>query len=84
MQVSNVGANDEGWPWVDQIPKERACDPTVLTDSSLKMPHFLHYCQHYVIDELKDRPEGGSLFSKYQVRHVSNKLAATFSTADTQ
>ena len=67
MMVSNTGAGDEAWPWVDAIPKARTCDPAILTDDSLKLPHFLHYCQRY---EHVDKPpyaDTAWIFSKYQV-----------------
>ena len=55
---------------------ERGCDPTILTEPGRPLPTFLHYCQHYEIDELKRAAaDGGAgdgggapwLFSKYQV-----------------
>lgn len=53
LMVSNVGAGGEGWPWVDKLPMDRGCDPSILTDPDFELPSFLHYCQRYEIDELK-------------------------------
>ena len=64
LMVSNVDAGDEGWPWIDQLPNDRACDPHLLTEN-YPLPTFLHYCQSYVHPDLDSSQ--GSLFSKYQV-----------------
>jgi hypothetical protein len=64
LMVSNVDASDEGWPWVDKLPRDRACDPDILTED-YPLPIFLHYCQSYVHPDLAPNP--ASLFSKYQV-----------------
>lgn len=53
LMVSNVQAGGEGWPWVDKLPMDRGCDPTILTDPSFRLPTFLHYCQRYEIENLK-------------------------------
>ena len=26
------GAGGEGWPWVDKLPMDRGCDPSILKD----------------------------------------------------
>jgi hypothetical protein len=74
LMVSDVGAGGEGWPWVDKIPMDRACDPTVLTDPAYNLPFFLHYCQAYKINEFQQNSRGHDkdnhpnfLYSKYQV-----------------
>jgi len=67
MMVSNVGAGDEGWPWIDALPMDRGCDPSLLTDMSTPLPTFLHYCQTYRHPDLTASHSPGSLFSKYQV-----------------
>ena len=54
LMVSNVGAGGEGWPWVDKLPMDRGCDPKILTDPEYNLPTFLHYCQRYEIEELKN------------------------------
>ena len=41
LMVSNVGAGGEGWPFVDRLPPERACDPTLLDDEAHRLPFFL-------------------------------------------
>ena len=67
LMVSNVGAGGEGWPFVDRLPPERACDPTLLDDEAHRLPFFLHYCQRY---EHVDKPpyaDTAWIFSKYQV-----------------
>ena len=38
LMVSNVGAGGEGWPFVDRLPPERACDPTLLDDEAHRLP----------------------------------------------
>ena len=45
LMVSDVGAGGEGWPWVDALPENRACDPKILDDPSFRLPTFVHYCQ---------------------------------------
>lgn len=65
LMVSNVDAGGEGWPWVDQLPKERLCDPSLLTENNIPLPTFLHYCQGYRHPGIS--PNSGQLFSKYQV-----------------
>jgi hypothetical protein len=72
LMVSNVEAPGEGWPWVDLIPQERSCDPSVLTDASYNLPTFLHYCQAYTVKAFqhKGQPMADSpnyVYSKYQV-----------------
>ena len=59
MMVSNVGAGGEGWPWVDELPMDRACDPSILTEPSFRLPIFLHYCQTYVVEQLRAGFKGG-------------------------
>ena len=41
LMVSNVGAGGEGWPFVDRLPPDRACDPTLLDDEAHRLPFFL-------------------------------------------
>ena len=75
LMVSNVGAPGEGWPWVDKIPMDRGCDPTILSDPAYFLPNFLHYCQTYRIKEFENGLYPGingdnkpnKLYSKYQV-----------------
>jgi hypothetical protein len=71
MMVSNVGSGGEGWPWVDKLPMDKACDPSILTDPTYPLPTFLHYCQTYVINSIRDPADGSQgahwMFSKYQV-----------------
>jgi len=71
MMVSNVGSGGEGWPWVDKLPMDKACDPSILTDPKYSLPIFLHYCQTYRINSVIDHSHGGEaanmIFSKYQV-----------------
>lgn len=71
--ISNTQMIDEGWPWIDKIPLDRGCDPTVVTSSEFQLPNFLHYCQNYNIPDFKDAHEANPgmvpnwKFSKYQV-----------------
>lgn len=74
--VSNVDAGGEGWPWIDKIPMDRGCDPTVLTqkDPEYSLPIFLHYCQTFKIKEFQDsyfanpdKSQPNWKYSKYQV-----------------
>ena len=67
MMVSNTGAGDEAWPWVDEIPRDRACDPTLLDDASVPLPFFLHYCQRYTHVDKPPYDDTDWIFSKYQV-----------------
>jgi hypothetical protein len=76
LMVSNVGSPGEGWPWVDQIPMDRGCDPAVLIDPAYNLPNFLHYCQSYKVKDFQIGLRGTSaektnspnyLYSKYQV-----------------
>jgi len=57
LMVSDIGAPGEGWPWIDELPLDKACDPSILTDPEYPMPTFLHYCQRYEIEELKEKAE---------------------------
>ena len=61
LMVSNVGAGGEGWPWVDKLPMDRGCDPSILTDPDFELPSFLHYCQRY--------EAVGHAFAKRKMRH---------------
>ena len=75
LMVSNVDADGGGWPWVDKLPLDRGCDPTVLTQSEPKyeLPFWLHYCQTYHVkdfqamnkENLQNQPN--FRFSKYAV-----------------
>jgi hypothetical protein len=71
MMVSNVGSGGEGWPWVDKLPMDKACDPSILTDPKYALPIFLHYCQTYRINSISELSHGAEaanmIFSKYQV-----------------
>ena len=67
LMVSNVGAGGEGWPFVDRLPPERACDPTLLDDEAHRLPFFLHYCQRYEHVEKPPYDESNWIYSKYQV-----------------
>lgn len=67
LMVSNVDAGGEGWPWVDTLPMDRGCDPTILTEE-FPLPTFLHYCQGYKHPGIMPNP--GFLFSKYSVPDV--------------
>ena len=73
LMISNTQCGDEGWLWVDAVPIERGCDPTVLSEETLPLPTFMHYCQSYHIDSLKEAFEANPgvapnyMFSKYQV-----------------
>ena len=66
LMVSDVHAPGEGWPWVDELPLDRGCDPAILTDPNYNLPTFLHYCQRYEIEELK--PTAGSDEGKAEAR----------------
>lgn len=57
LMISDVGAPGEGWPFIDDLPLDKACDPSILTDPQFEMPTFLHYCQRYEIEELKKSSE---------------------------
>jgi hypothetical protein len=75
MMVSNVDAGGEGWPWVDKIPLDRGCDPTIITQENPRypLPFWLHYCQNYKVPDFQkmnqDNPHMAPnwAFSKYQV-----------------
>lgn len=73
LMVSNVDASGEGWPWVDQIPPDRGCDPSIITDPDYKLPTFLHYCQTYKINDFgqeeftTSNETPNNIYSKYQV-----------------
>lgn len=74
LMVSNVEASGEGWPWIDKLPIDRGCDPTVLTQKTPEypLPTFLHYCQGYWLKEFKGvKSNSGTIpnaqYSKYQV-----------------
>jgi hypothetical protein len=56
LMISNVHCDDEGWKWIDQLPLERGCDPTLLTqtDPVYPLPAFLHYCQGYMVKDFKE------------------------------
>jgi hypothetical protein len=53
LMVSNVNCGDEGWLWVDKVPRDRGCDPTIVSDSSYPLPTFLHYCQGYTVEDFR-------------------------------
>eukprot|EP00613_Pedinella_sp_CCMP2098_P022131 CAMPEP_0171688796 /NCGR_PEP_ID=MMETSP0991-20121206/4101_1 /TAXON_ID=483369 /ORGANISM="non described non described, Strain CCMP2098" /LENGTH=573 /DNA_ID=CAMNT_0012276791 /DNA_START=28 /DNA_END=1749 /DNA_ORIENTATION=+ len=61
MMVSNVGAGGEGWPWVDNLPMDKGCDPAILQDPQYPLPTFLHYCQRYEIAQLKNAATAAGL-----------------------
>ena len=67
LMVSNVGANDEAWRYVDAIPDDRPCDPAVLADPDYPPPFFLHYCQRYEHTEPPPYADTKWIYSKYQV-----------------
>ena len=75
MMVSDVGSPQEGWPWIDALPKDRGCDPSLVTqkDPEYNLPTFLHYCQTYIVKDFQDgflkNPgnEPNYKYSKYQV-----------------
>ena len=56
LMVSNVHCDDEGWKWIDRLPPDRGCDPSILTqfDPAYPLPTFLHYCQGYMVQDFKD------------------------------
>lgn len=56
LMVSNVDSGGEGWPWVDKLPLDRGCDPTVLTQTNpyYPLPTWLHYCQNYNVKDFLD------------------------------
>jgi hypothetical protein len=67
LMVSNVHCGDEAWPFVDKIPLDRGCDPSILLDrKQFPLPIFLHYCQSYVHPDIKP-PQSWTQFSKYAV-----------------
>ena len=73
LMVSNVGAGGEGWPFVDRLPPERACDPTLLDDEAHRLPFFLHYCQRYEHVEKPPYDESNSVWkSKFYGAFVLN------------
>ena len=75
MMISNTDMEDEGFAWIDKLPMDRGCDPTVLTqvDPVYPLPTFLHYCQSYKVTDFAEgfsKHPGESpnfVFSKYQV-----------------
>ncbi len=53
LMVSNVHAEDEGWPWIDQLGDNVCAKPIdgVLYPTNV-MPSVLHYCQFYRAGEM--------------------------------
>lgn len=64
LMVSNVHVDNEGWPWIDNLPKDRVCDPQLMSDN-IPLPTFLHYCQTYRHPNIAE--DAGFKFSKYAV-----------------
>ena len=73
LMISNVNCDDEGWKWVDKIPMDRGCDPTVLSDPEYPLPNFMHYCQGYPVKDFEEahKTQPGVApnwkYTKYQV-----------------
>jgi hypothetical protein len=76
MMVSNVDADGEGWPWIDDIPMDRGCDPTVLTQTNpqYRLPTFLHYCQTYRVQDFEAGNTGEAPNFKYSKYAVPDEI----------
>lgn len=52
LMISNTGAGGEGWPMVDKIPHEEACDFARHPDhSKYAVPSVIHLCQRYSVGD---------------------------------
>lgn len=61
LMVSNVGVGGEGWPMVDNFPKENLCELARNVDhKKYAVPSVIHFCQRYTV--------GNWFFSKRKMK----------------
>ncbi len=53
FMVSNTGAGDEGWKWIDALG-DNVCDPPIdgIFFPDVPLPTFLHYCQTFRVSDI--------------------------------